>query len=200
MLPEQPVINKFSIMIPPSRWHSRKQCLCKGLRPFGSSLPPRVWSQLFSAWDKGRHSSCSQPSETRHRLSWFWTRPFLPSSPLPELEQLVLTAFFILMPGTGASGGMRSLGFEPNPSKCSFWFARQQLHSSAQPGVPHGTAEGSGHRADPQQGPAAVTTVLTSWSLFRARLKEGYFSSITWFLHWGLEKKRKRELRHRISL
>lgn len=198
MLPEQPVMNKFSIMIPPSRWHSRKQSLCKGLRSFGSSLPPWVWSQLFTAWDKGRHSSCSQP-ETRHRLSWFWTRPFLPSPPLPQLEQLVLRAFFILMPGTGALGGMSSLGFEANPSKGSLCFARQQLHSSAHPRVPHGTAEGPGHRADPSR----ALLLSPGYSLAEVSSEPGskkvtFLPSPGFFT--GVLKIKGKELRHTISL
>lgn len=52
----------------------------------------------------------------------------------------------------------------------------------------------------PPTGSAAFTRLLTSWSLFRAWLKEGYFSSITWFLHWGLKNKRKINQTHKIPL
>lgn len=189
-------------MIPPTRWHCRKQCLCPGwpgLRCFDSSLPPWVWpSQLFTAWNKGRPSSCSQPSDTRHRLGWLWTRPFLPSPTLPEAEQPVLPPFLIFLPGTGALGGISSLGLNQTFPRAPFGLQGSSCSALLTPECWMALLKGLGTDLTPPAGPCCLHQLLTSWSLFRARLKEGYFSSITWFLHWGLKNKRKRTQTHNI--
>lgn len=130
--------------------------------------------------------------QTRHRLSWFWTRPFLPSPTLPEAEQSVLTPWHILMPGQGPWGLNQTViwfGVRTNPFHLVCKAAAAQLCPS-QSATRHCWRDWD--RLTLPAGSCCFPRLLTGWSLFRARLKEGYFSSITWFLHWGLKNKRKR--------
>lgn len=113
----------------------------------------------------------------------------------------VSTATLSHLPARNRGLGRNKLsGFEPNLSKGSVWFARQQLLSSAHPRVLDGTAEGTGNRPDT---PSWALLLSPRYSLAEVSSEPGskkvtFLPSPGFFT--GVLKIKGKELKHTISL